>query len=161
MKLREGLAGFLLAYGITAGIHTGGHIQKGYDLNVDVGYKFPAMYETWDTKGDKRKESELNLAGFEAQDRLTGAVEGTSLENDLRKAEIVYKMLYMVNPSLIHDGDIYYAGKSSGNKHINELVATTIIFDYLKLKKPEFFKNQELSLIALGGTPGIMYTVRW
>jgi len=155
-----------MAAALSAGVaHPEGHIQKAEEYGVPGKVDYRNLVERysqphWNMMLDKKREADIHSAGFENQQRLAKALEGTELEGEGRLFNALFKALYAagVKPSGTK-GDPELIAEATGNKPglVKSLLALAALADYDKYKRPE--RQWELTPEMIGSGYGLKFTM--
>ena len=158
------LSKLMLAALVSGGVvHPYGHVQQGAENGTPTTIDYKNMVE--DRRGHSKNaadETGWHGAGFKAQDRLKNALN--SPEVDLMTG--LYKILYPVtqkkfSPTGIEGGDIGGMARSSGNKHVKELLAASSVWDVLKGAGLIDRRPGNLNFTVIDGAPGLIFQKRF
>ena len=164
VSLTNLLAAMALSYG---GAHPWGHISEASKLGVPgkVDYRRGVeMYNqnAWN-KLTPEEQAKIHAAGFEGQQTLSNALTGSSMEDEMRLAQALYKLGYIAgikpggtegDPQLISEN----TGMSRGR--VNALLGTSALADLYRAKRPGR-SNLDFTVLDEGRAPGLVYNFKF
>ena len=158
----------LMAAALSGGVaHPEGHIQKAEEYGVPGRVDYSSLSEQfnqgqWKKMLNKKREGDVQSAGFEAQKRLAKSLEGTELQDEVNLFNALYKALYAVGvkPSKI-EGDVKLIADSTHNKKefVASLLALSALADFDKYKRPD--RKWDLSPEMLGSGYGLKFSTKF
>lgn len=161
LSLTNLLAAMALSYG---GAHPWGHISEANKMGVPgkVDYRHGVeMYDqnAWN-KLSPAEQARIHAAGFEGQQTFGNALSGSSMEDEMRLANALYKFGYAagIKPQGT-EGDLNYLEKLSGNRMTKSLLGASAATDLLGVYDPK--RKWDLNFIAPEGAPGLMFKMRF
>lgn len=135
--------------------HTGGHFDAAGDEARGAKMRLRGLNEFYDgNRIDKRGETRISAGGFDMQDRVAEASDNRS--QDIANA--AHKIAYLSGILTKGKGDIKRMEESSGNRHVDDILAATIISNILSGMKKS---NTRLRFTTYDGAPGVEMNMRW
>jgi hypothetical protein len=156
-----------LAMALSGGIaHPMGHMGKAGQYGVTG--KIRSGVETynqnsWNKLTDAEK-ARIHAAGFEGQQTFSNALTGSSMEEEMRLAQALYKLGYVagIKPGGT-EGDPELLSRTTGmNKgRMNALIGTSALADLYRAKRPGGNSSLDFEVLDEGRAPGLVYKMKF
>ena len=162
-SLPDLLAAMALSYG---GAHPWAHISEAGKMGVPGKVDYRRGVEMYDqnawNKLSPEEQAKIHAAGFEGQQTLSNALTGSSMEDEMRLANALYKLGYIagIKPGGT-EGDPELISRSTGASkgQVNSMLGLSAIADLYRAKRPG---NSNLDFTVMdGNAPGLMYRMKW
>ena len=153
-----------LSYG---GAHPMGHMGRASQYGVPGKVDFGRGVEMYDknawNKLSPEEQAKIHAAGFEGQQTLSNALMGSSMEDEMRLAQALYKIGYVagIKPGGT-EGDPQLIAENTGMNRgrVNALLGTSALADLYRAKRPGN-SNLDFTVLEDGRAPGLVYQMKW